>query len=491
MATTLNYATPGVYIQEIPVIPASIVSVPTAVPVFVGYTEKAVQGTRSLAGQPYQISSMLDYINYFGNAAPETGIVVTIDTSTNPPAATAILDTASQSKYLMYYSVQHYFNNGGATCYVLSIGLYNNNAVNSTEYLDKVSGDFCPILEQYNDITLVVCPDALGLPDATTYYAVQNQSLKHCIKMQNRMAVMDVYRTTGKIWQDDIKFLRDDKNTDAGAAPGSVFPGLSVANAPEDFKFGAVYFPRLKTTLKFNVTNYSKVKVNFKNPAAAATTMDKLKTANNQQYNLADSYIQNKLQMLMPAAPAMVGIYASIDNSFGVWKSPANVAVSDAVDVEEQVSFFDQEDLNIDPFSGMSVNAIRSFPGRGPAIVWGARTLAGNDNEWRYISVRRFFFMVEQSIKNAMEPFVFETNDVNTWSKVTAMISTYLTELWRAKALMGTTPKDAFVVQVGMGITMTAQDVLEGRMIVLVKLAVVRPAEFIVLQFEQLMPPQP
>ena len=164
--------------------------------------------------------------------------------------------------------------------------------------------------------------------------------------------------------------------------------------------------------------------------------------------------------------------------------------MTDAVDVEQQVSAFDQGGLNVDPVTGMSINAIRSFPGRGPAIVWGARTLAGNDNEWRYISVRRFFFMVEQSIKDALEPFVFETNDVNTWTKVTAMISTYLTELWRQGALMGTTTKDAFVVQVGLGITMTQQDVLDGRMIVLIQLAVVRPAEFIVLQFEQLMPPQ-
>ena len=160
------------------------------------------------------------------------------------------------------------------------------------------------------------------------------------------------------------------------------------------------------------------------------------------------------------------------------------------MDVEQQVSAFDQGGLNVDATTGMSINAIRSFPGRGSAIVWGARTLAGNDNEWRYISVRRFFFMVEQSIKNALEPFVFETNDVNTWTKVTAMISSYLTELWRQGALMGSTTKDAYVVQVGLGITMTQQDVLDGRMIVLIQLAVVRPAEFIVLQFEQLMPPQ-
>ena len=491
MATTTNvtnYKTPGVYIQEIPVIPSSIVSVPTAVPVFVGYTQKAMQGIRPLAGMPFQIESMLDYTNYFGSAQPEPGLVVTIDNTVTPAAVTAAVDPTKQSKYLMYYAVQHYFDNGGSQCYILSIGNYSN-PVSATDY--ETNGVFCPILEQFTDITLIVCPDALGLPIADTYYALWNQVLIHCIKMQNRMAVLDLYRTPNNTWQQDVSHLRDGPNPAGGA--GAVFSGLTVpAPNPENFKFGAVYFPRVWTTLIFNL-DYTQIAVNF-NPAASAipnaATMDKLKTANNQLYNQADSYLKNQLRMLLPAAPAMVGIYANIDDTFGVWRAPANTPVIDAVDVEVQVSAFDQEDLNVDATSGMSINAIRSFPGRGPAIVWGARTLAGNVNEWRYISVRRFFFMVEQSIKNALEPFVFEPNDHNTWTKVTAMIATYLTELWRAGALMGSTTKDAFNIQVGIGLTMTPQDVLEGRMIVIVQLAVVRPAEFIILQFEQLMPPQ-
>jgi uncharacterized protein len=494
MATTTNLnnlATPGVYIQEIPVIPQDIVSVPTAVPVFVGYTQTAMQGNKSLAGLPFQIESMLDYINYFGTALPEPGLVVTIDNTQTTPLITATTDPTKQSKYLMYYAAQLYFDNGGSMCYILSIGPYSSsNLINGQDYLDPNSKLFSPVLEQYTDITLVVCPDALGLPTAQSYYSLQNAVLAHCFKMLNRMAVMDVYRDPkNPTWQEDVQFLRNAQNP-AGPA-GATFPGLQVpAPSPENFKYGAVYFPRVLTTLTFNL-DYTQIVVNYL-PAGSSpsTTMAALKIANNQLYYQADNYLQNQLEMLMPVAPAMVGIYASIDDTFGVWKAPANTSVTDAVDVEQQVSAFDQGGLNVDPVTGMSINAIRSFPGRGPAIVWGARTLAGNDNEWRYISVRRFFFMVEQSIKDALEPFVFETNDVNTWTKVTAMISTYLTELWRQGALMGTTTKDAFVVQVGLGITMTQQDVLDGRMIVLIQLAVVRPAEFIVLQFEQLMPPQ-
>jgi phage tail sheath protein FI len=232
------------------------------------------------------------------------------------------------------------------------------------------------------------------------------------------------------------------------------------------------------------------VTVNLMNGSTllSTTTLDKLKTTNSQAYYAAYNVLQNNLEMLLPAAPAMVGIFAAVDDASGVWTAPANVGVIDALSLEVQVSAFDQgEYLNIDPVAGLSINAIRSFPGRGAAIVWGARTLAGNDNEWRYVSVRRFFFMVEQSIKNAIEPFVFATNDNNTWTRVKAMIGNYLTELWRQGALMGTTPKEAFYVNVGLGETMTELDLWEGRMIVQIGLSVVRPAEFIILQFMQMM----
>src|SRR5690606_26804087 len=136
--------------------------------------------------------------------------------------------------------------------------------------------------------------------------------------------------------------------------------------------------------------------------------------------------------------------------------------------------------------NGKSVNAIRAFVGSG-ILVWGARTLAGNDNEWRYISVRRFYNMVEETVKNASRPFVFEPNDANTWVKVKSMVRNYLTSLWRQGALAGAKPEDAFYVYVGLGETMTALDILEGRMIVEIGMAAVRPAEFIILRFAHKM----
>ncbi|HMC85744.1 MAG TPA: phage tail sheath C-terminal domain-containing protein, partial [Chitinophagaceae bacterium] len=143
----------------------------------------------------------------------------------------------------------------------------------------------------------------------------------------------------------------------------------------------------------------------------------------------------------------------------------------------------EQDDLNVDSKAGKSINIIRSFLGRGPAMVWGARTLAGNDNEWRYISVRRFFIMVEESINNAVQLFVFEPNDENTWVRIKSMIQNYLTERWKEGALMGASVKEAFFVHIGLNQTMSEQDILEGRLIIQVGMAVVRPAEFIILRF--------
>jgi hypothetical protein len=144
-----------------------------------------------------------------------------------------------------------------------------------------------------------------------------------------------------------------------------------------------------------------------------------------------------------------------------------------------------QGDLHM-PVDGKAINAIREFPTRG-TVVWGARTLDGNSNDWRYIQVRRTLIYIEQSIKAALDQFVFAANDGGTWTAVTSMISGFLQNLWSQGGLMGATAKDAFSVACGLGSTMTGQDVLNGYMIVQVTLQMIRPAEFIELTFKQKM----
>lgn len=193
------------------------------------------------------------------------------------------------------------------------------------------------------------------------------------------------------------------------------------------------------------------------------------------------SGIQNT-PTIVPPCGAVAGIYALTDRTRGVWKAPANASVLGIIGPDTSFRLTELDALNVDVTAGKSVNAIRSFTGKG-TLVFGARTLAGNDNEWRYVSVRRFFNMVEESCKKSTEPFVFEPNDANTWVKIQGMIENFLTTLWRQGALQGAKPEHAFYVAVGLGKTMTSLDILEGRLIVEIGMAVVRPAEFIILRF--------
>lgn len=194
----------------------------------------------------------------------------------------------------------------------------------------------------------------------------------------------------------------------------------------------------------------------------------------------------NAKGVVIPSSGAIVGVYAATDNNRGVWKAPANVLINNVLRPTVFVDDDAQETLNVDTTAGKSINAIRQFTGKG-TLVWGARTLAGNDNEWRYVSVRRFFNMVEESVKKASSQFVFEPNDANTWVRVRAMIENFLTLQWRAGALAGAKADHAFYVRVGLGQTMTADDILNGFLIVEIGMAVVRPAEFIVLRFSHKM----
>lgn len=186
----------------------------------------------------------------------------------------------------------------------------------------------------------------------------------------------------------------------------------------------------------------------------------------------------------VPPSGAIAGIYAKTDATRGVWKSPANISINGIVGLTDDINDAQQQDMNIHE-TGKSINAIRKFTGKG-FIVWGGRTLAGNSNDWRYINVRRLANMIEESAKKACNQFVFEPNVAQTWASVKGMIDNYLTTLWNDGALAGAKPEHAFFVQVGLNETMSAQDILEGRMIVKIGYAPSRPAEFIILEFKQM-----
>lgn len=194
--------------------------------------------------------------------------------------------------------------------------------------------------------------------------------------------------------------------------------------------------------------------------------------------------IKSKIQKYMselPAQGAMAGIYCRNDRDRGVWKSPANMIVQGIERPMVEVSNSEQDDLNVDVNSGKSINVIRTFTGKGP-VVWGARTLDGESLEWRYIAVRRFFNFAEESIKKSLEHFVFEPNNARTWVKIKAMVTSFLVDHWKAGALNGTKPEEAFFVRVDETTT-TQAEILQGIVNIEIGMAVARPAEFIVIEF--------
>ncbi|MEK8034481.1 phage tail sheath C-terminal domain-containing protein [Ideonella sp. DXS29W] len=204
-----------------------------------------------------------------------------------------------------------------------------------------------------------------------------------------------------------------------------------------------------------------------------------------QVYKAVLTEVRRQLNV-MPPSSAMAGVYTMVDNTRGVWKAPANVSLNGVISPTVSISAEQQEDLNVSA-QGKSINAIRSFIGEG-VLVWGARTLDGNSLDWRYINVRRTMIMLEESCRLAAKALVFEPNTANTWITIKSMITNFLTSVWKRGGLMGASPEDAFSVHVGLGETMTPNDVLEGILRVTVLVAMVRPAEFIEITFQQQMP---
>lgn len=219
--------------------------------------------------------------------------------------------------------------------------------------------------------------------------------------------------------------------------------------------------------------------------AGSSQTLYDLKTSDNKRYNAILAKLMPD-RVVLPPSSSIAGIYAKVDRERGVWKAPANVGLTGVVGPSIKITDEEHNNLNLDPNSGKSINAIRNYTGKG-TLVMGARTLAGNDNEWRYINVRRLFNMVEESVKKATEAFLFEPNNITTWLKVKGMIESYLYGLWQRGALTGSTPEQAYFVNVGLGKTMTAQEILEGKLNVEIGMAAVRPAEFIILRFSHKM----
>ncbi len=468
MATV--YKTPGVFVEEISTLPASVAQVATAIPAFIGYTELG-----DLEGVPTRITSFVEYVELFGNA-PEQNIIIEVGENDLPVKATvsytatgpSLAPSVTPSQYKMYHTVQHYFANGGGPCWIVAVGTYGDSiAVADLDNSTATSG--LSLLAKEDEPTLILFPDITSASSLTTAarYGVFADAMAQCEALKDRFTIIDLIENSG---DDDHVTFR-----------------TNIGN--QNLKYGAAYYPWLQTTLPFNYIG---------DDTGSTVTTSQAKDSgggipgslDNKALNdaaLTDEFVNaaiaeiNKIGVKLSPGGAMAGIYATVDRSRGVWKAPANVSVGSVVKPCKKITDDIQETMNVDA-NGKSINAIRTFTGQG-TLVWGARTLDGNSNEWRYVPVRRLFITAEESIRKATEFVVFEPNDANTWSRVRGTVENYLTILWRQGALAGAKPEDAFFVKVGLGETMTSQDILEGRMIVEIGMAAVRPAEFIILRF--------
>ena len=182
-------------------------------------------------------------------------------------------------------------------------------------------------------------------------------------------------------------------------------------------------------------------------------------------------------ELALPPSGFVCGIYARNDVERGVWKAPANEVVRGALRFELDINFAQQEMLN-----PIGVNCLRYLSGRG-FRVWGAR-LASSDPEWKYVNVRRYFNYLESSIDRGTQWAVFEPNGERLWANVRQTIADFLYNEWRNGALLGTKTEEAFFVRCDRS-TMTQNDLDNGRLVCLIGVAVIKPAEFVIFRIGQ------
>jgi uncharacterized protein len=262
----------------------------------------------------------------------------------------------------------------------------------------------------------------VAIPGRTTP-AVQNAVLAHCELMRYRFGVLDSLR---------------------GSDPnGATLDQVQTQRSLYDSKYGALYYPWLVIDDPFP-----------QNPAVAEP-------------------------VVIPPSGHMIGIYARSDIERGVHKAPANEVVRGINDLQVKVVKEQHDILN-----PRNVNVMRNFRDQGRGLrVWGARAVS-SDPDWRYLSVRRLFIFIEASIDRGTQWVVFEPNDYRLWNRVSQSVSAFLTAVWRDGALMGRKPEQAFYVKCDET-TMSQYDIDNGRLIMVIGVAPVKPAEFVVIRIGQ------
>jgi phage tail sheath protein FI len=334
-------------------------------------------------------------------------------------------DEEDRKSTVLSNAVYGFFENGGSRCFIVNTGKRGD------------VDDALAAAEIEDEIAIVAAP---GRSDPASHAALQS----HCERLEDRVAILDTPEEVddiGKLTQVETvpvpkeesggRKSRAGRAADEGPKEGGLLPPESKRG------FTTVYFPWI-------------------------TVMDPI-----------DDVLVN-----VPPSGPMAGIWARTDASRGVHKAPANETVNGALNLTYRLTREEQGVLN-----DVGVNCLRLFA-RSGILVWGARTRAAAASEWRYLSVRRLFNMIEESIVEGTTWIVFEPNDRTLWKHVRRDIGAFLTRVWRDGALFGATPEEAFFVKCDEE-TNPPEVIDAGQVVAVVGIAPVKPAEFVVFQVMQ------
>ncbi|MPS48122.1 phage tail sheath C-terminal domain-containing protein [Methylobacillus sp.] len=446
-----NYQHPGIYVQEIAIAP-NIEPVAACLPLFIGHTEKSqdANGHPLPLGKRYSVSSLAEYEEHFGKGAPET-LRVLLDGKGN------IVNAHSYSPFYLYAAVQQYFANGGGQCEILSVGPYSR-APDASALKAAIRA-----LPPNAAFTLVAIPDAVSLAELPQ---LQRKLLQYCAQQDYCLAILDVPYCNDQTREMTVNTFRHDIGQ-------------------RGLQHGAAFMPWLETAAA-GISGY--VDLEIKYTPGVATAWNDFHKATKLQSHLLHKQLEAspaiRFNRMIPPSGSIMALFEANARKRNIWTTPHHTPIKEIISLSATIDNVIQESLNIHP-TGKSINAIRRFD--NAVLMWGGRTLASNDSEWRYIAHLLTRGFVQASLRRFLDQQNFEQNDEATWSLVGHQCQDFLHTLWREGALVGDKPEQAFYVRIGLNQTMSTQDIAAGRMIVHVGIALLRPAEFIILKLHKVI----
>ncbi len=329
------------------------------------------------------------------------------------------------------HAVYGFFNNGGSRCFIVNCASKSTTTTKASakdekkEKETKEAKAAAPVSSD-SDSRFIGRDGGPGNRSGIKCFDEVDEISILCAPGQTSPAVQDAILSHCETRKDRFAIL-DSAETISG--------GVDRIPKPRDSKYGAFYFPWIQV------------------------------------------YDPDKGNVFVPPSGHIAGVYSRVDSERGVHKAPANEMIRGALGLKYNISKGEQDLLN-----PKGVNCIRNMS--GGIRIWGARTLS-SDASWKYINVRRLFIMVESSIEQATQWVVFEPNDQRLWKRVQRTITSFLTQLWRSGALMGTQPEQAFYVKCDEE-TNPSEVVDAGQLVVEIGLAPVKPAEFVIFRIGQM-----